>query len=112
MWYESLTYILSSVAADHTWVETSRIEATEDTPGSVEYTCSTCHAVQKKALPAHGVAGSLSEVLSSMSAAMSAALGWVGTVSEEIVRNPLLFIPVAIGFFGVGVSLFRRLLRN
>jgi hypothetical protein len=47
-----------------------------------------------------------------MSAATSAALGWVGTVSEAIVLNPLLFIPVAIGFFGVGVSLFRRLLRN
>lgn len=93
-------------------METGRVEATEDTPGSVEYTCSTCHAVQKKAIPAHGAAGSLSEVLSSMSAAMSAALGWVGTVSEAIVLNPLLFIPVAIGFVGIGVSIFRRLLRN
>ena len=40
----------------------------------------------------------------------TAAVGWVGTVATTITEEPLLLIGVVMGFIGVGVGLFRRML--
>ena len=49
-------------------------------------------------------------ILSSISEVFNAAIGWVGTVGETIVENPLLLIFTTIGLVGLGVGLFKRLL--
>ena len=38
------------------------------------------------------------------------AVSWVGTVADTITDNPILLIGVVMGFIGVGVGLFRRML--
>lgn len=50
-------------------------------------------------------------VLSTITEVFTAAVGWVGTVSETVVNNPLLLVGVVIGFIGTGIGLFSRLLR-
>ena len=41
----------------------------------------------------------------------TASIGWVGTVAETVASNPLLLVGVVLGFIGVGITLFSRLLR-
>lgn len=53
----------------------------------------------------------MATVLSTITEVFTAAVGWVGTVSETVVSNPLLLVGVVIGFIGTGISLFSRLLR-
>ena len=53
----------------------------------------------------------MATVLSTITEVFSAAVGWVGTVSETVVSNPLLLVGVVIGFIGTGIGLFSRLLR-
>lgn len=49
-------------------------------------------------------------LLTSITSVFTSAVGWVGTVAETIAGEPLLLIGVVIGFVGVGVGLFRRML--
>lgn len=43
----------------------------------------------------------------------TAAIGWVGTVADEIAGNPLLLLAcVAVPLCGIGVGMFSRLLHN
>lgn len=62
-------------------------------------------------LAAEGAALTMATVLSTITEVFTAAVGWVGTVSETVVNNPLLLVGVVIGFIGTGIGLFSRLLR-
>ncbi len=53
----------------------------------------------------------MATVLSTITEVFTAAVGWVGTVSETVVNNPLLLVGVVITFIGTGIGLFSRLLR-
>ena len=53
----------------------------------------------------------MASVLSTITEVFTAAVGWVGTVSETVVNNPLLLVGVVITFIGPGIGLFSRLLR-
>ena len=52
----------------------------------------------------------MASVLASITEVFTAATGWVATVAEIVAGNPLLLIGVVIGFIGVGITLFSRLL--
>lgn len=52
----------------------------------------------------------LESLITDITTLFTAAIGWVGTVAETVAGEPLLLIGVVIGFIGVGVGLFRRLL--
>lgn len=52
----------------------------------------------------------LASVISSIGEVFTAAMGWAGTVGTTIVGTPILLIGVVIGFVGVGVGLFKRML--
>lgn len=49
-------------------------------------------------------------LLTTIGEVFTAAVGWVGTVADTISDNPILLIGVVMGFIGVGVGLFRRML--
>ena len=53
----------------------------------------------------------MATVLSTITEVFTAAVGWVGTVSDTVSSNPLLLIGVVIGFIGTGIGLFSRLLK-
>lgn len=52
----------------------------------------------------------MSAILADITSVFTAALGWAGTVGTTIVETPILLIGVVIGFVGVGVGLFKRML--
>ena len=54
---------------------------------------------------------SMATLISTITEVFPAAVGWVGTVATTVASNPLLLIGVVIGFIGIGVGLFSRLLR-
>ena len=54
---------------------------------------------------------SMATLISTITEVFTAAVGWVGTVATTVASNPLLLIGVVIGFIGIGVGLFSRLLR-
>ena len=49
-------------------------------------------------------------LLTTIGEVFTAAVGWVGTVADTIAGNPILLVGVVMGFIGVGVGLFRRML--
>lgn len=53
----------------------------------------------------------MTSLLSTITDVFTAAVGWVGTVGSTVANTPLLLVGVVIGFIGVGVGLFARLLR-
>ena len=53
----------------------------------------------------------MATLISIITEVFTAAVGWVGTVATTVAGNPLLLIGVVIGFIGIGVGLFSRLLR-
>lgn len=53
----------------------------------------------------------MESVLTNISTVFTSAMGWAGSVGTAVVENPLLLVGVVMGFVGVGVGLFRRLLR-
>ncbi len=57
-----------------------------------------------------GAAMTMASLLSTIGEVFTAAVGWVGTVAEVIAGNPLLLVGVVLGFIGVGITLFGRLL--
>jgi len=52
----------------------------------------------------------MTDLLSNISSVFTAVIGWVGTVATTVTSNPLLLIGCIIGFVGLGVGMFRRLL--
>ena len=52
----------------------------------------------------------MTEFIGTVGTVFTAVLGWAGTVGETIVDTPLLLFGVVLGFVGVGVGLFRRML--
>lgn len=52
----------------------------------------------------------ITTIISTITEIFTAAIGWVGTVAETVSGNPLLLFGVVIGFVGLGVGLFKRLL--
>lgn len=55
-------------------------------------------------------ASTLASVVSNIGTVFTAAIGWVGTVADTITAKPLLLFGVVVGFVGIGVGLFKRLL--
>ena len=50
-------------------------------------------------------------LLSTIGEVFNAATGWMASVAEIVVSNPLFLIPIVFTFIGVGITLFSRLLR-
>lgn len=59
----------------------------------------------------NSAAMTMATLLSTITDVFTAAIGWVGTVAETVAANPLLLVGVVIGFIGLGIGLFSRLLR-
>ena len=55
--------------------------------------------------------GSLAAILATVTSVFTEAIKWVGTVGTTIVGNPLLMIGCCLPLIGVGVYLFKRLLK-
>lgn len=53
----------------------------------------------------------LAGVLSGIGSVFTSAMEWAAAVGTAVAGNPLLLVGVVMGFVGVGVGLFRRLLR-
>lgn len=53
----------------------------------------------------------MASLLSTIGEVFTAAVGWIGTVSDVIAGNPLLLVGIVFGFIGVGIGLFSRLMR-
>ena len=58
-----------------------------------------------------GATITMASLLSTIGEVFTAAVGWIGTVSEVIAGNPLLLVGIVFGFIGIGITLFSRLLR-
>lgn len=52
----------------------------------------------------------MTALLTTITEVFTASIGWVGTVATTISDTPLLLVGVVLGFIGVGVGLFRRML--
>jgi len=52
----------------------------------------------------------MTAMLSTITEVFTAAAGWGGTVASTIVDTPLLLVGIVLGFIGVGVGLFKRML--
>lgn len=52
----------------------------------------------------------LATILGNIGSVFTSAMGWAATVGTTVTGNPLLLVGVVMGFVGVGVGLFRRLL--
>lgn len=50
-------------------------------------------------------------LLSTITDVFTAAVGWVGTVADVVANNPLFLVGIVLGFIGVGIGLFSRLLK-
>jgi len=52
----------------------------------------------------------LATLLSNIGDVFTTVIGWVSTVATTVAANPLLLIGCIVGFVGLGVGMFRRLL--
>lgn len=52
----------------------------------------------------------MTDIISNVSSVFTAAIGWVGTVADTVVGEPILLIFALIPLVGLGVGLFKRLL--
>lgn len=53
----------------------------------------------------------LASILGNIGSVFTSAMEWAAAVGTAVAGNPLLLVGVVMGFVGVGVGLFRRLLR-
>lgn len=53
---------------------------------------------------------SMATIVTAVGDAFEAVTGWAGDIGTMIVSNPLLLFGVVLGFVGVGVTMFKRLL--
>lgn len=51
----------------------------------------------------------LATVITSIGDVFTAGLGWVGQVAATVAGEPLLLLPYALAFVGVGIGLFASL---
>lgn len=56
------------------------------------------------------VAMTMETIISTIGTIFNGALGWASTVADTVTGNPLLLFGVILGFIGIGVGLFKRLL--
>lgn len=56
------------------------------------------------------VAMTMTQILSNVTEAFTAVIGYVSTVASTITSQPLLLLFVIVPLIGIGVGLFRRLL--
>lgn len=52
----------------------------------------------------------MATLLETITSIFTAAIGWVGTVASTVAGQPLLLLGVVVGFVGLGIGLFHRLL--
>lgn len=52
----------------------------------------------------------MATVIAAITEVFTAAIGWMSTVATTVAGNPLLLIGIVLGFIGVGIGLFSRLL--
>ena len=52
----------------------------------------------------------MTSIISAITEIFTGGVSWLGTVSDTVTGNPLLLFGVLIGFIGVGIGLFKRLL--
>lgn len=52
----------------------------------------------------------MSEVLTSVSTVVTAAIGWIGDFVDVISSTPLLLLFVTVPLVGLGIGLLRRLI--
>ena len=52
----------------------------------------------------------MADLISNFTTVFTAAIGWVGTVATTVTSTPILLLGVVVGFVGLGVGLFKRLL--
>ena len=52
----------------------------------------------------------ITSILSAITEIFTASVGWLGMVAETVASNPLLLFTGVIGFVGLGVGLYKRLL--
>lgn len=57
------------------------------------------------------VAGTLPAIIAAIGDVFEAGMTMAGTVATTVTGNPLLLLGVVVGFVGIGVGLFKRLLR-
>ena len=53
----------------------------------------------------------MSEIISSVTSRVTAAIGWVNSFVGDITGQPLLLMFVITSFVGLGVGLIKRLIR-
>ncbi len=53
----------------------------------------------------------MADLLNTITTVFASAVDWVGTVATTIADTPLLLVGVVLGFIGVGVGLFKRMLK-
>lgn len=49
-------------------------------------------------------------VISTIGTVFNGAMGWASTVANTVTGTPLLLFGVVLGFIGIGIGLFKRLL--
>ena len=52
----------------------------------------------------------MATVIEAITSVFTAGLGWVGQVASTVASEPVVLIGVVVGFVGVGIGLFGRLL--
>lgn len=52
----------------------------------------------------------MAQVITTIGDVFQGALGWASTVANTVTNTPLLLFGVVLGFIGIGVGLFKRLL--
>lgn len=53
----------------------------------------------------------MDSLITAVTTIFTAAIGWAGTVGETIVKTPLLLMFCVLPLVGLGVGLFKRLLK-
>ncbi len=56
-----------------------------------------------------GAASALSTFLTNIGTVITAAVGWIGTVVNVIVDNPVLLVPVGLSIAAGAIGLFHKL---
>lgn len=53
----------------------------------------------------------MADIITAISALVTAAIGWIGEFVTVIVAQPLLLAFVVVAFVGLGVGLIKRIIR-
>lgn len=47
--------------------------------------------------------------LANIGTVLTSAMGWMGTIIASVMDNPVLLVPIALGFAMTGIGLFKAL---